>query len=198
MNKQKQIDLIYEELESKLGEDQIFVPGEGNPDAELMLVGEAPGAKETELRRPFVGKAGKNLDEFLEVIHRKREDIYISNVVKFRPFKVHPVKNTKSNRPPRPDETDLCLPYLKEEISVISPKILVTLGNTALQSVLEDKTVKIGGCHGTEISYNENTCLFALYHPASVIYNRALSDVYKADLALLSQLLARICPQLST
>lgn len=191
MNKQIKISEIYTSLEALFDETQIFVPGEGSLDAGLMLIGEAPGAKETELKRPFVGAAGKNLDEFLKVIHKKREDIYISNVVKFRPFKVHPTKKTKSNRPPKASEIKLCLPYLKEEISIIAPKILVTLGNTALQSVLGDKNIKIGNCHGTKIAYNENTCIFALYHPASIIYNRALADVYKDDLVLLSQLLVK-------
>ena len=189
MNKQNKINQIYDTLKSQLEKEQIFVPGEGNPDAELMLIGEAPGAKETELRRPFVGKAGKNLDGFLETIKRKREDIYISNVVKFRPYKVHPSRGTHSNRPPNLKEIGLCLPFLMEEIAAVSPKILVTLGNTALQAVLDDKTAKIGGCHGTKIPYSENTFLFALYHPASIIYNRALSEVYKNDLQRLSQIL---------
>lgn len=189
MNKQKKINQIYENLKSQLDDDQIFVPGEGDPDAELMLIGEAPGAKETELGRPFVGKAGKNLDGFLDVIKMQREDIYISNVVKFRPYKVHPARGTKSNRPPKPKEIALCLPFLNDEIAAVSPKILVTLGNTALKAVLGDKTAKIGDCHGTKISYSENTFLFALYHPASIIYNRALSEVYKSDLELLSYIL---------
>ena len=187
--KQEKIKSIYDELKLKLDESQIFVPGEGDTDAKLLLIGEAPGAKETELGRPFVGAAGKNLDEFLKVIHRQREEIYISNVVKFRPYKVHPTKGTKSNRPPKTGEIKLCLPYLKQEITVISPKIIVTLGNTALQSVLGDKTVKIGDCHGTKVPYDTNTCIFALYHPASIIYNRALAEVYQADLELLSKLL---------
>lgn len=191
MDKKKKINQIYENLKLLLNDDQIFVPGEGNPEAELMLIGEAPGARETELRRPFVGKAGKNLDGFLEVIQKRREEIYISNVVKFRPFKVHPARGTKSNRPPKPAEIKLCLPFLKEEIAAVSPKILVTLGNTALKAVLEDKTAKIGDCHGTKITYDKDTFLFALYHPASIIYNRALSEVYKGDLERLSQLMAK-------
>ncbi|MCK5130400.1 MAG: uracil-DNA glycosylase, partial [Clostridiales bacterium] len=108
MDKKKQIEEIYEELAQQLEETQVFVPGEGNLDCTLLLIGEAPGAKETELLRPFVGAAGKNLDEFLKVIHYAREDIYISNVVKFRPYKIHPTRGTKSNRPPRKKEIELC------------------------------------------------------------------------------------------
>lgn len=192
INKQEKIAQIYKNLKSQLDITQIFVPGEGRYDADLMLIGEAPGAKETELGRPFVGAAGKNLDEFLQVIQKNREDIYISNVVKFRPYKLHPTKGTKSNRPPKTSEINLCLPYLIDEIDVISPKIIVTLGNTALQSVLDDKKTKIGSCHGTKIAYNDSTLLFALYHPASIIYNRSLADVYKSDLQHLSDLIANI------
>ena len=189
MNKKDQLLKIYSELESKLDESRIFVPGEGDPDAQLMLIGEAPGAKETELRRPFVGAAGKNLDEFLCVIKKDRPDIYISNIVKFRPYKVHPTRGTKSNRPPKSGEIKLCLPYLLREIEVIAPKIVVTLGNTALKSVLGDKNITIGSCHGTLIPFSESTGVFALYHPASIIYNRSLKEVYSADLNHLYELL---------
>ncbi len=189
MNKQEQINKVYSELNSKLNAAQIFVPGEGAPDAKLMLIGEAPGAKETELGRPFVGAAGKNLDEFLEVIHRKREDIYISNVVKFRPYKIHPNRGTKSNRPPKTGEIKLCLPYLYKEIEIISPSIIVTLGNTALKSVSGESTIKIGDCHGQIMPYNEDISIFALYHPASIIYNRSLAKVYRQDLEHLSEII---------
>ena len=189
INKKDHIKKIYSELEEKLDLSQIFVPGEGDLNADLMLIGEAPGAKETELRRPFVGAAGKNLDEFLSVIEKDREDIYISNIVKFRPYKVHPTRGTKSNRPPKSGEIKLCLPYLLKEIEIIAPKIVVTLGNTALKSVLGDKSITIGSCHGTLIPFSESTKVFALYHPASIIYNRSLKEVYSADLSRLSELL---------
>lgn len=189
MNKSEKIKQIYSALESKLNDEQIFVPGEGNLDAKLMLVGEAPGSKETELGRPFVGAAGKNLDEFLQIIHRQREDIYISNVVKFRPYKVHPKRGTKSNRPPTKNEINLCVSTLFDEIKLVSPKIVVTLGNTALKAVLSDKKITIGECHGTEIPYMDGVTLFALYHPASIIYNRSLADVYRQDLEQLSKIL---------
>jgi DNA polymerase len=189
MNKKTQIDKIYNELKTKLTGEQIFVPGEGNHDANLMLIGEAPGAKETELGRPFVGAAGKNLDEFLQIIHRERVDIYISNVVKFRPYKIHPTRGTKSNRPPTKKEINLCISTLFDEINIISPKIVVTLGNTALKAVLKDNKISIGECHGTEIPYTNGVTLFALYHPASIIYNRSLADVYTQDLCKLSNIL---------
>jgi DNA polymerase len=189
MNKKAKINRLYDELKLQLTDEQIFVPGEGNHDATLMLVGEAPGAKETELGRPFVGAAGKNLDEFLHIIHRQREDIYISNVVKFRPYKIHPTRGTKSNRPPSKKEINICISTLFDEINIVSPKILVTLGNTALKAVIKDNKLSIGECHGTEIPYTDGVTLFALYHPASIIYNRSLADIYKEDLCKLSKIL---------
>ncbi len=189
MDKKKQIEEIYEELAQQLEETQVFVPGEGNLDCTLLLIGEAPGAKETELLRPFVGAAGKNLDEFLKVIHYAREDIYISNVVKFRPYKIHPTRGTKSNRPPRKKEIELCVSSLKKEIKALSPKVIVTLGNTALKAVLEDDKIRIGDCHGTKIPYENDAFVFALYHPASIIYNRDLAPVYQKDLENLSDII---------
>jgi uracil-DNA glycosylase len=192
MNKKEKIDKIYSDLESTFDENQVFVPGEGNLDCTLMLIGEAPGAKETELKRPFVGKAGNNLDEFLKVIHLERKDIYISNVVKFRPYKIHPTKATKSNRTPTRQEINQCISALEQEILTIKPKIIVTLGNTALKAVLCDKTITIGSCHGTVIPYKNDIFLFALYHPASIIYNRSLANVYNMDLQKLYSILTKI------
>jgi DNA polymerase len=170
------------------GEDKVIVFGEGNAEKpRLMLIGEAPGEQEVMQGKPFVGKAGKNLDAFLESVHLKREDIYISNVVKIRPTKVSE-KGRVSNRPPNKEEIGLFLPWLKEEIALVSPDLLVTLGNVALRSLLGKGT--IGDAHGrfhhTAISASEDKVqeypLFALYHPASIIYNRALSEVYARDL----------------
>lgn len=170
------------------GEDKVIVFGEGNAEKpRLMLIGEAPGEQEVMQGKPFVGKAGKNLDVFLESVHLKREDIYISNVVKIRPTKVSE-KGRVSNRPPNKEEIGLFLPWLKEEIALVSPDLLVTLGNVALRSLLGKGT--IGDAHGrfhhAAISFSEDKVqeypLFALYHPASIIYNRALSEVYARDL----------------
>ena len=99
------------------------VLGEGNPHAEVMFIGEAPGQKEDELGRPFVGAAGQFLDELLGTINLKRSDVYISNVVKFRP---------PENRDPTPEEKEQCMPWLKQEIAIIKPKVIVPLGRHAL------------------------------------------------------------------
>lgn len=170
------------------GEDKVIVFGEGKFEKpRLMLIGEAPGEQEVMQGKPFVGMAGKNLDAFLESVHLKREEIYISNVVKIRPTKVSE-KGRVSNRPPSREEIGLFLPWLKEEIGLVSPEILVTLGNVALKSLLGKGT--IGENHGRFQLVSVQTSdekareypLFALYHPASIIYNRTLSQVYAQDL----------------
>ena len=179
------------------GEDKVLVFGEGDMDRpRLMLIGEAPGEQEVMQGRPFVGKAGKNLDAFLESVHLRREDIYISNVVKIRPTKTSG-KGRVSNRPPSKEEVGLFLPWLKEEIALVSPQLLVTLGNVALKSLLGKGT--IGEAHGrfhpASVSVAGGKAreypLFALYHPASVIYNRSLDKVYAQDLFVLDTALKK-------
>ena len=176
-------------------EEKVLVFGEGQCDhPPVMLVGEAPGEQETLQGRPFVGKAGKNLDGFLQAVRLNREDIYISNVVKVRPTKVS-AKGTVSNRAPSREELALFTPYLMEEILLVQPRMLVTLGNTALRALM-GPGVSIGETHGqlamAQVSLEERQQafpLFALYHPASIIYNRALQAVYEADLSALRQVL---------
>jgi len=165
------------------GEDKVLVLGEGAKNARIMLVGEAPGAQEALLGRPFVGKAGKNLDEFLELSGFKREELYITNVVKFRPTKTSAAGRT-INRTPTREEVQLFLPWLKKEIAYVKPECVVTLGNTAL-SALHGKVV-IGVVHGQFLEA-EGRLLYPIYHPASLIYNRSLVDTYREDLERLAQ-----------
>lgn len=174
-------------------EEKPLVFGEGRADhPPIMLIGEAPGEQETLQRRPFVGKAGKNLDGFLEVMRLRREDIYISNVVKIRPTKVS-AKGSVSNRPPSREELLLFTPYLMEEILLVQPKVIVTLGNVALKALMGPKAV-IGDMHGrasqAQVSHEKKQgefAIFPLYHPASIIYNRALTQVYQQDLVQLRE-----------
>lgn len=176
-------------------EEKPIVLGEGNTNhPPVMLIGEAPGEQESLQGRPFVGKAGKNLDGFLQVLELKREDIYISNVVKIRPTKVSE-KGRISNRPPNKEELALFTPYLLEEILRVEPKMIVTLGNFALKALCGPKAI-IGDMHGREtqvtVSHEKQEGIFALfplYHPASIIYNRSLQAVYDADLQALKTLL---------
>ncbi|MBQ7846614.1 MAG: uracil-DNA glycosylase [Clostridia bacterium] len=165
-------------------EEKTLVFGEGRADhPPIMLIGEAPGEQETLQGRPFVGKAGKNLDAFLEVVGLRREDIYISNVVKVRPTKVSP-KGSVSNRPPNREELALFTPYLYEEILLVQPKMIVTLGNVALKALLGKEAV-IGDHHGQVTRaqvQGQPFQVFPLYHPASIIYNRSLTEIYQQDL----------------
>ena len=157
----------------------------------LMLVGEAPGAQEVIEGRPFVGKAGKNLDGFLTALGLTREEIYISNVVKIRPTREGKTGRI-CNRPPTREEILLFQPWLMREVLIIKPKALVTLGNVALHAFMPLQDT-IGSCHGkwqTAIVRDGDTesrtiPLFALYHPASIIYRAELKEVYQNDLEAL-------------
>ena len=167
------------------GKEQALVFGEGPREPVLMLIGEAPGEQETLLGRPFVGKAGKNLDRFLELAGLERGEIYISNTVKLRPTKTGKTGRL-SNRPPTKDEIALFRPWLIQEIEMIRPKMIATLGNVPLQALTATKQT-IGAVHGRVIPAGETgRPLFALYHPASLIYNRSLEEVYEADVRALA------------
>ena len=166
-----------------------IVFGEGIVNADILLVGEAPGGEEERLGRPFVGSAGKNLDKFLEIFKLERNNIYITNVVKLRTFKLSPKTNKPVNRPPNKEEIQFFKEYLYREIEEITPKIIVTLGNTALRAVFRDNNVIIGDYHGRLWDEVFGFKVFPLYHPASVIYNRELEKVYLDDLAKLREAL---------
>lgn len=178
-------------------EEKVLVFGEGNANRPpIMLIGEAPGEQETLQGRPFVGKAGKNLDGFLDVVGLRREELYISNVVKIRPTKVSG-KGSVSNRPPNREELALFTPFLMEEILLVQPEMIVTLGNVPLKALMGPRAV-IGSVHGQEsrvaVEYEKQSAefrFFPLYHPASIIYNRSLQEVYQADLMKLKAVLAQ-------
>lgn len=173
---------IYEEkyLEKRL------VFGEGDENTKVMLVGEAPGGDEEKQGRPFVGKAGKNLDEFLKLAGLLRSELYITNVVKFRPTNVSPKTGRLVNRTPNKQEIDDFLPLLKAEIENIKPQLVVTLGNVPLKAVTGNSKMSIGDCHGEVMDIN-GIKLFPLYHPASIIYNQGLKDTYTEDVVKLGE-----------
>lgn len=175
--------------------DKELVLGNGKIDSIVMMVGEAPGAKEVEQRKPFVGSAGKYLNEFLSILELEREKLYITNTVKFRPTKEGKRPRTETNRTPNKNEIEEFKDFLFEEIDIIMPKIIVTLGNIPLKTILNDETITIGNTHGcpirTRIKENEYT-VFPLYHPAAVIYKRELKDIYIDDLKRLGELLKNI------
>ena len=177
-------------------EEKVLVFGEGrHQQPAIMLIGEAPGEQETLQGRPFVGKAGKNLDGFLDTVGLQREELYITNVVKIRPTKVSE-KGRVSNRPPNREELALFTPFLMEEILLVQPRLIVTLGNVPLRALMGAKAV-IGSVHGemqrVSVAHEKQSAdfaLFPLYHPASIIYNRSLQEVYQADLTTLKAALA--------
>ena len=173
------------------GRENALVFGEGPQQPRLMLIGEAPGEQETLQGRPFVGKAGQNLDHFLALAGLCREEIYISNAVKLRPTKTGKTGRL-SNRPPTKDEIALFRPWLLREIAEVAPQMIATLGNVPLRAVT-GRSLTIGEVHGQVIDAGETGLpLFALYHPASLIYNRALSDVYEQDVRALAQRLSAL------
>ena len=187
------VQTVYQEMQAFFkplwpGEDKPLVLGEGKGDSPvLMLIGEAPGETEVIKRRPFVGKAGKNLDEFLTLARLNREDIFVSNAVKIRPTEIGPTGRTR-NRAPNKEELSLFIPWLLKEIQVVKPKALATLGNVPLKALTDAKNT-VGDCHGQWLASKAGIPLFALYHPASIIYRRTLAPVYEQDVLTLAETL---------
>jgi uracil-DNA glycosylase len=137
-----------------------FVFGTGNPAATLMIVGEAPGADEDAQGEPFVGRAGQLLNKILEAIGFKREDVYICNILKCRP---------PGNRKPLAEEVELCIPYLRKQIALVKPKLILALGLTAAENLLAT-TESLGRLRGRVFEY-EGTPLMVTYHPAALLRN---------------------------
>ena len=192
MSKDHQLDELYVSLKNIVfdffGKEIPLVYGSGNTDSAIVLVGEAPGKHEVLQGKPFVGQAGRNLDEFIDILQINREDLYITNVVKFRTYKVNPNTGRDSNRPPNRQEVHISADTLVKEIGIIKPKLVVTLGNIALRCILKDEKASIGILHANPITVElqeASFTLFPLYHPASIIYNRELKKTYLEDLETL-------------
>lgn len=168
-DKQARLDAIASEVRKcckcGLGKSRTnAVPGEGNPNAGIVFVGEAPGADEDAKGRPFVGRAGQLLDKIINAMGLRREDVYICNILKCRP---------PENRDPRPDEITNCLPYLQEQLEIIEPEIIVALGAHAARTLLET-TKSIGEMRGKFLEYQPGLGkkpikLLATYHPAYLL-----------------------------
>lgn len=173
------------ETDRQQGEYHRPVFGEGSLSQGVMFIGEAPGANETEQGHPFVGKAGKQLDELLEMAEIARENVFITNTVKYRPC----VRSEKTVRNRTPGKTEILqgMDVLQEEIRIVRPAMVVTLGNVPLQAVLSLCGMEkgtIGDLHGTAIRMSlkgTEFILFPCYHPASGIYNRSLVSIMEQD-----------------
>jgi DNA polymerase len=156
-----------------------LVPGEGSATADVVIVGEAPGANEDREGRPFVGRAGKLLDELLAEAGLTREEVFITNVLKARP---------PANRDPRADEVAHHLAWLQAQLEVISPRLVVPLGRHALARFAPG--AKIGEVHGHVLERDGRT-LFAMYHPAAAMHNQRLLPALRADARALRDVLSR-------
>lgn len=203
MTKQQKLDLLKDKLVSANPVPELAVGalrivfGSGNPDADIVFVGEAPGKKEDEQGKPFVGASGKFLDEMLAHTGLNRHDVYITNIVKFRP---------PENRDPTPTEKEAFWPYLLEEILIIKPKIIATLGRHSGQAFI--KSLRIGVDHGqpqtvklddllerkraedSSVSQGDMTFIvLPLYHPAAAIYNRKLRQTLLQDFESIKELI---------
>lgn len=163
-SKQQQLDILQTKHRLECAHctkqtDFNIVFGEGNPDAELMFVGEGPGAEEDRLRRPFVGRSGQLLDKQIAAMGLQRQDVYIANIVKTRP---------PGNRVPTYDEAKACEPYLAEQIAIIGPKVIVTLGATAAKYLLHDLGLAITKQRGKWHAY-QGIALMPTFHPAYLL-----------------------------
>ena len=146
------------------------VPGEGSASPSILFIGEGPGFNEDQQGRPFVGRAGKLLDELLGVVPLQRSDVYITNVVKCRP---------PENRDPLPDEVRACWPYLEAQISILRPRVICTLGRHAMNRFLPD--ARISAAHGRPVRWRD-IIIFPLYHPAAALRSTTLRQTLEDDM----------------
>jgi len=179
MNKQDKLIALESEITSiQAGSDLSIqatqmVMGEGSLDAEIVFVGEAPGKKEDELGRPFVGAAGKFLDEMLAAASLDRQDVYITNIVKYRP---------PNNRDPSPEEKREFWPYLMRQLEIIQPKAVITLGRHSGAAFIPDLVMSKDHGRARKVKYHQQEFLvIPLYHPAAALYNGSMRQTLIDD-----------------
>lgn len=197
MTKQQQLDdlkqrIIDDKITPDLAESATqLVFGDGNIDTAVVLIGEAPGKNEDLQGKPFVGASGKFLNEMLEMIGMTREDVYITNIVKYRP---------PENRDPTPEEKKAFLPYLQSQLEIIQPKVIVTLGRHSMNCFLPD--LQISKVHGqpkrVRLSLKNDSedtlevVIMPLYHPAAALYNGSQRQVLIDDFGLIPAIIKKI------
>lgn len=187
MDKQAALDKLQAEIVGQAicpelaASAQQLIMGEGNLDARVVFIGEAPGKKEDESGRPFIGASGKLLNELLAGINLAREDVYITNIVKYRP---------PDNRDPKPSEKAAFWPYLTRQLEIIEPQLVVTLGRHSLQTFLPE--LQIAQAHGQLIESDDYSwSILALYHPAAALYNGSLRQTLVDDFGKIAALSGR-------
>ncbi|MDB5184348.1 MAG: Phage polymerase-related protein [Candidatus Saccharibacteria bacterium] len=196
-DKQAQLDAIAEDIQKDGVTPELvasatqLVLGDGNPDADVVFIGEAPGKNEDLQGKPFVGASGKFLNEMLEMIGMQRSDVYITNIVKYRP---------PDNRDPKPEEKKAFLPYLQRQLEVIQPKVVVTLGRHSMNCFLPD--LQISKVHGqpkrVTLSLKKNSTdtlevvILPLFHPAAALYNPQQRQVLIDDFAAIPIILEKL------
>lgn len=189
MDKKEELQKLKKEMEDdrnlplRDGATQL-VFGEGNPDSEVYFLGEGPGFHEDRLGRPFVGQAGKLLDQLIESIGLKRKEVYISNIVRFRP---------PDNRDPLPEEIEAFRPYVDREIEIINPKIIVTLGRFSMGKFLPSS--KITQVHGKARTINrrdKNVTVIPMYHPAAALRSLEIMRQIREDFKIIPEALKKI------
>jgi len=193
--KQKLLDELKQDILNNLNcplkkEAKNLVFGKGNPDAKILFIGEAPGAKEDELGIPFVGRAGKDLDKALNKINLTLDDIYIANILKYRPPK---------NRDPKKEEIINHTPYLIKQIQIIKPKIIATLGNFSTKFVLSNfnpenmkKIEGISEINGKKFKVkleNDEFLIIPIYHPSAMIYKPSLREDFEKDFQIFAKII---------
>lgn len=195
-HKQQQLD----EIRQKILDDKVtpelaeqatqLVFGTGNPDADIVFIGEAPGKNEDLQGKPFVGASGKFLDEMLDSVGLKRDDIYITNIVKYRP---------PNNRDPLPEEKRVFLPYLQSQLEVIAPKVVITLGRHSTNCFLPD--LQISKSHGqpkrVKLQFKDSedvleVVILPLYHPAAALYNGGMRQTLMDDFSAIPAIIKQI------
>ncbi len=190
MDKKQKLENLHKkwiiECECKLKKSAAqAVPGAGSAGAEIVFVGEAPGKREDEKGEPFVGAAGKFLDEMLGLINLKREEIYITNIVKYRP---------PNNRDPLPEEKSSCREWLLGELKIISPSLIVFLGRHAMNNFFPD--LQISNAHGKLLIKKINGIsakyFFPLYHPAAALYDGSMREILIKDFKKIPKVLKEI------
>jgi len=189
-DKQRKLDQLHTDILSKNICSELakqatnLVMGDGNINADIVFIGEAPGQKEDEQGLPFVGAAGKFLNEMLAAANMKRSDVYITNIVKYRP---------PNNRDPLPEEKNAFWPYLLKQLQIIRPKVVVTLGRHSMEHFLPD--MKISQIHGQPKRIkvgDDHLVIVPLYHPAAALYNGSMRQALVDDFLLLPEIIKKL------